>query len=232
MSDFGEAFALALGLLARLDPGLLAIVRLSLEMSIAAVALATLIGLPLAAMLALGRFRGRRALVLLANALLGLPPVVVGLAAYLLLSRSGPLGSFGILFTPAAMVIVQTVLCTPIITAIAHRAFEQIWARYGDEFEMAGASHVRVLPHLLAIGRPQILTAVLAGFGRSVSEVGAIMIVGGNIAGATRTMTTTIALETSKGNLALALALGIILIALSIAVNGLAFALGSKRNVA
>jgi tungstate transport system permease protein len=232
MSDFGEAFGLALGLLARLDPGLIAIVGLSLEMSIAAVVLATLIGLPLAAMLALGRFRGRHALVLLANALLGLPPVVVGLAAYLLLSRSGPLGSFGILFTPGAMVIVQTILCTPIITAIAHRALEQIWARYGDEFEMAGVSHVRVLPHLIAIGRPQILTAVLAGFGRSVSEVGAIMIVGGNIAGATRTMTTTIALETSKGNLALALALGMILIALSIAVNGLAFALGNKRNAA
>jgi tungstate transport system permease protein len=230
MNDFGEAFLLALGLLAGLDSGLLGIVRLSLEMSIAAVALATLIGLPLAAVLALGRFPGRRALVLLANSMLGLPPVVVGLAAYLMLSRSGPLGNFGVLFTPGAMIIVQTILCTPIIAAIAHRALEQIWARYGDEFEMTGASRLRIVPHLLAIGRPQILTALLAGFGRSISEVGAIMIVGGNIAGATRTMTTTIALETSKGNLALALALGIILIALSIAVNGLAFALGSQRS--
>ena len=230
MNDFGEAFGLALGLLAGLDSGLLGIVRLSLEMSVAAVFFATLLGLPVAAVLAIGRFPGRRALVLLANAMLGLPPVVVGLAAYLLLSRSGPLGSFGILFTPGAMIIVQTVLCTPIVTAIAHRAFEQIWARYGDEFEMTGASRLRILPHLLAIGRPQVLTAVLAAFGRSISEVGAIMIVGGNIAGATRTMTTTIALETSKGNLALALALGIILIALSIAVNGVAFALGSRRN--
>lgn len=230
MSDFGEAFALALGLLARLDAGLVAIVLLSLEVSLAAAAVAALFGLPLAAWLALHRFAGRHMLVLLMNALLGLPPVVLGLAAYLLLSRAGPLGELGLLFTPGAMILVQAVLAIPIIGAIAHRALEQIWLRYGDEFEMTGASRLRIFPHLLAIGRPQILTALLAGFGRTISEVGAIIIVGGNIAGATRTMTTTIVLETSKGNLPLAMALGIILIALSIAVNGLAFAIGGERR--
>jgi tungstate transport system permease protein len=230
MGDFAEAMQLAIGLLTRLDAGLLAIVLLSLEISLAAVAIAALLGLPAAAALTLYGFPGRRLTVLLVNSLLGLPPVVVGLAAYLLLSRSGPLGAYGLLFTPAAMVLVQAILAAPIIAAIAHRALEQIWARYGDEFEMTGATGLQIVPHLLAIGRPQILTALLAGFGRTISEVGAILIVGGNIAGATRTMTTAIALETSKGNLPLALALGLVLISLSIAVNGLAFALGGFKR--
>ncbi len=230
MKDFGEAFALALALLARLDPNLLSIIALSLSVSLSAVAIASGIGLPAGAALAVYRFPGRATLVLLVNAMLGLPPVVVGLAAYLLLSRAGPLGSWGLLFTPSAMVIVQTVLVSPIITAVTHRAMEEAWARYGDEFRILGAPRYRAIPHLLVIGRRQVLTALLAGFGRAISEVGAIIIVGGNIAGVTRTMTTTIALETSKGNLALALALGIVLISLSIAVNSLAFLMAGRRK--
>ncbi len=229
MSDFGEAFELALAMLARLDADLLSIIVLSLSVSLSAVAIASCIGLPAGAALAIYRFPGQASLVLLVNAMLGLPPVVVGLAAYLLLSRAGPLGSFGLLFTPRAMVIVQTVLVSPIITAIVHRAMEEAWARYGDEFRILGAPRIRAIPHLLVIGRRPVLTAFLAGFGRAISEVGAIIIVGGNIAGVTRTMTTTIVLETSKGNLALALALGIVLISITIAVNGLAFALAGRR---
>ncbi len=229
MSDFGEAFELALAMLARLDADLLSIIVLSLSVSLSAVGIASCIGLPAGAALAIYRFPGQASLVLLINAMLGLPPVVVGLAAYLLLSRAGPLGSFGLLFTPRAMVIVQIVLVSPIITAIVHRAMEEAWARYGDEFRILGAPRIRAIPHLLVIGRRQVLTAFLAGFGRAISEVGAIIIVGGNIAGVTRTMTTTIVLETSKGNLALALALGIVLISITIAVNGLAFALAGRR---
>jgi len=231
MSDFGEAAALALGLIVNLDPGLLAIIRLSLSISLAAVAIATAIGLPAGAALAAYRFPFRRALVVLVNSMLGLPPVVVGLAGYLLLSRAGPLGRFGLLFTPGAMVLVQAILTTPIAIAIVHRAAEEHWARHGDAFQVTGATKFQTLPHLLRIGRAQVLTAILAAFGRAVSEVGAIIIVGGNIAGVTRTMTTTIALETSKGNLPLALALGLVLITISIALNGLAFALGERRRV-
>jgi len=229
MSDFSEAFALALAMLARFDANLLSIVVLSLSVSLSAVAIASCIGLPAGAALAIYRFPGQASLVLLVNAMLGLPPVVVGLVAYLLLSRAGPLGSFGLLFTPGAMVIVQTVLVAPIITAIVHRAMEEAWARYGDEFRILGAPRIRAIPHLLVIGQRAVLTALLAGFGRAISEVGAIIIVGGNIAGVTRTMTTTIVLETSKGNLALALALGIVLISISIAINGLAFGLAGRK---
>jgi tungstate transport system permease protein len=231
MSDFAAAIALALGLIVNLDPGLLAIIRLSLWVSLAAVVIATVIGLPVGAGLAAHRFPFRRGLVILANSMLGLPPVVVGLAGYLLLSRAGPLGRFGLLFTPGAMVLVQAVLTTPIVIAIVHRAAEEQWARHGDAFQVAGATKLQTLPHLLLIGRMQVLTAILAAFGRAISEVGAIIIVGGNIAGVTRTMTTTIALETSKGNLPLALALGLVLITISIALNGLAFALGERRRV-
>jgi tungstate transport system permease protein len=229
MSDFGEAFALALAMLARLDANLLSIIYLSLWVSLSALAIATCFGLPAGTALAIYRFPGRGVLVLLVNAMLGLPPVVVGLAAYLLLSRAGPLGSFGLLFTPGAMVIVQTVLVLPIIAALVHRAMEETWARYGHEFQILGATRRMAIPELLKIGQRPVLTALLAGFGRAISEVGAIIIVGGNIAGLTRTMTTTIVLETSKGNLALALALGIVLISISIAVNGLAFALAARR---
>ena len=231
MSDFGQAFALALDMLARLDSNVLSIVFLSLWVSLSAVAIAVCVGLPAGAALAIYPFPGRNAAVLLVNAMLGLPPVVVGLAAYLLLSRAGPLGGFGLLFTPGAMVIVQTVLVTPIIAAIVHRGVVDAWVRYGDEFRILGASRALAVPHLLLIARNQVLTAVLAGFGRAVSEVGAIIIVGGNIAGVTRTMTTTIVLETSKGNLALALALGIVLISITIVVNSLAFTLATGRKL-
>jgi tungstate transport system permease protein len=175
--------------------------------------------------LAIWRFRGRGFLIGAANAFLGLPPVVVGLVLYLLLSHAGPLGLLDLLFTPAAMVIAQAVLAFPIVVALAHRAAEELWAEYGDSLLVFGASRCRAVPVLLNMGRGPMLTAALAGFGRTVSEVGAILIVGGNIAGYTRTMTTVIALETSKGNLPLALGLGLVLIGLSCFISGSAFAL-------
>jgi len=204
------------------------IVGLSLGVSLAATALATMAGIFLGAALAVYLFPGRRLLVILANAFLGLPPVVVGLALYLLLSRSGPLGATGLLFTPAAMVLVQVILATPIVTAFAHRAVENSWGLYGGALMVDGASRLRAVPHLLAIERAQILGAALAAFGRTISEVGGILIVGGNIAGYTRTMTTAIVLETSKGNLVLALGLGFVLIGISIAVSAAIFALGMR----
>jgi tungstate transport system permease protein len=164
------------------------------------------------------------------NALLGLPPVVVGLALYLLLSRPGPLGILGMLFTPGAMVLAQTVLALPIVTALVHSASTDLWAEYGPALQADGATRLRAVSHLLAIGRRRVLTAVLAGFGRTISEVGAILIVGGNIAGYTRTMTTTIVLETSKGNLSMALGLGFVLIGISVAVSATIFALGASRE--
>jgi tungstate transport system permease protein len=208
--------------------GLWQIVGLSLGVSLTATSLATLAGTSLGAALALCSFPGRRPLVILTNAFLGLPPVVVGLALYLLLSRSGPLGVTGLLFTPIAMMLAQFILATPIVTALAHRAVATAWTQYGGALMVDGASRLRAVPHLLAIERIQILVAVLAGFGRTVSEVGAILIVGGNIAGYTRTMTTTIVLETSKGNLPLALGLGFVLIGVSIAVSAAIFGLGMR----
>jgi tungstate transport system permease protein len=202
------------------------IVALSLGVSFAAVALASPAGMVLGAALAISKFPGRRALVVLANAFLGLPPVVVGLALYLLLSRSGPLGIAGILFTPGAMVLAQLVLALPIVTALVHRVVERVWEHYGGPLLVDGASRLRAVPHLLAIEPRPIATAILAGFGRTISEVGAILIVGGNISGYTRTMTTAIVLETSKGDLSLALGLGLILIGISIAVSSAFFALG------
>jgi len=208
--------------------GLWRIVALSLGVSLSATALATLAGLSLGTALAVCSFPGRRALVILTNAFLGLPPVVVGLALYLLLSRSGPFGIAGLLFTPAAMVMAQAILATPIVTAFVHRAVETAWGQYGGALMVDGASRLRAVPHLLAIERIEIFTAILAGFGRTISEVGAILIVGGNIAGYTRTMTTAIVLETSKGNLLLALGLGFVLIGISIAVSATVFALGMR----
>jgi tungstate transport system permease protein len=205
---------------------LLGIIALSLEVSLSATVLAALLGLPLGGLLAVYDFRGRRALTILLNGLLGLPPVVVGLTLYLLLSRSGPLGWLGLLFTPGGMVLAQAVLATPIIGALAHRAVQGPWTEYGDALRVDGASRLRVIPMLLLIARPPVLTAVLAGFGRTISEVGAILIVGGNIAGYTRTMTTTIVLETSKGDLPIAI--GLVLIGLSIAVSATGFVLGEK----
>jgi tungstate transport system permease protein len=207
-----------------LDAEFLHIIGLSLAVSLTATAWAA----PLGAALALWRFPGRRMLILGANALLGLPPVVVGLALYLSLSRSGVFGFLGILFTPAAMMIAQAALALPIITALTHRAAQEMWTLYGEALMDLGATKRRALPVILAIGRVHVLTAVLAGFGRTISEVGAIMIVGGNIAGYTRTMTTAIALETSRGDLPLALGLGLVLIGLSMLVSSLAFALAGR----
>lgn len=204
------------------------IVGLSLGVSLAATALATVTGMFIGAALAICAVPGRHLLVILTNAFLGLPPVVVGLALYLLLSRSGPLGATRLLFTPEAMVLVQFILATPIVTAFVHRAVESSWRQYGGALMVDGASRLRAVSHLLAIERTQVIGAALAGFGRTISEVGGILIVGGNIAGYTRTMTTAIVLETSKGNLALALGLGFVLIGISIAVSAAIFALGMR----
>lgn len=205
------------------DASLYAIVRLSLLVSLSAVGIAALAGLPLGALLALTQFRGRQALIVLLNACMGLPPVVVGLAVFLLLSRSGPLGSFGLLFTAKAMVIAQALLVMPIVAALVRQTIEDLWLEYRAELEAMGAGPLRRIAALLWDARLSLLTALLAGFGRAVAEVGAVMIVGGNIEGFTRTMTTAIALETSKGDLPLALGLGLILIAIVIAVNGAAW---------
>jgi len=228
VSDIADAARHALNLLAGLDPALIGIVRLSLAVSVSASVAAAVVGLPIGAALAVFRFPGRSVVITLVNALLGLPPVVVGLALYLLLSRSGPLGIAGLLFTPAAMVLAQFLLALPIVAALSHRAMVGVWQEYGDQMQMDGLTRARALVHILSIGRLGALTAGLAGFGRSISEVGAILIVGGNIAGFTRTMTTAITLETSQGHFALALALGAVLIAISITVSGLAFWIAAR----
>jgi tungstate transport system permease protein len=209
----------ALQLIMTGDPALLAIVELSLAVSLCALVLATLIGMPLGAMLALVQFPGRNVLVVLLNALMGLPPVVVGLAVYLLLSRSGPLGSFGLLFTPTAMVIAQTIIIIPIIAAPTRQTIEDLWHEYRDELTAMDVGPIGRMLTLLSDARVSLFTAVLAGFGRAAAEVGAVMIVGGNIEGFTRTMTTAVVLETSKGNLQLAMGLGVILVAIVIAIN-------------
>ena len=232
MSDIIEALGIAVRLIIALDAGLFRIVALSLGVSLTAVAVASLGGMPLGAALAICRFRGRQALIVVFSALLGLPPVVVGLVVYLLLSRAGPLGFLGLLFTPGAMVIAQAILVAPIIIVLVERAIAEPWASYGDALRVDGASRLRALPELFAMSRAGLLTAVLAGFGRAIAEVGAIIIVGGNIAGVTRTMTTAIALETSRGDLPLALALGIILVGLSVAVSALAFFLARRGPAA
>jgi tungstate transport system permease protein len=226
MNDFIDALHTAARLIASLDPELREIVVLSLGVSLTASACAFLIGSPLGTALAVYRFRGRGVLIVIANALLGLPPVVVGLVVYLLLSRSGPLGSLGILFTPTAMIIAQALLGAPIVVALVHRMMVDVWAVYGDALLVDGASRMRAMATIMSIGRESLLTAFLAAFGRAIAEVGAIIIVGGNIRGYTRTMTTAIALETSKGDLSLALALGIILIVLSMIVSGVSLFFG------
>jgi tungstate transport system permease protein len=226
MNDFAAAFRAAFALIVGFDAELREIAELSLGVSLAGSACAFVIGAPLGTALAVYRFRGRRAVIVIANALLGLPPVVVGLVVYLLLSRSGPLGSFGILFTPAAMVIAQCALGIPIVVALVHRATVEHWRAYGDAFLVDGAARWRTLWPLMSIGREGLLTAYLAAFGRAIAEVGAIIIVGGNIRDYTRTMTTAIALETSKGDLSQALALGIILVVLSMAVSAAALYFG------
>jgi tungstate transport system permease protein len=225
MNDFAQAVGTSLSLIGEADPELLGIVALSLKVSLTASLIALLLGAPIGAWLAIVRFPGRQAIIVLINALLGLPPVVVGLALYLLLSRSGLLGSAGLLFTPVAMIIAQTLLAAPIVVALVHRPSTLLWAEYGDLARSDGLSIARSVALLFALGRASLLTAFLAAFGRAIAEVGAILIVGGNIRGFTRTMTTAIALETSKGDLPLALALGLILLALSVTVSTMAFLL-------
>ena len=218
-----EALSAALALLFGLDSKLIEIVLLSLRVSLSAVAIAALLGLPLGAAIAVGRFRGRQAVIVVLNALMGLPPVVVGLLVYLLLSRAGPLGALGILFTPSAMVVAQAILILPIIAALSRQAIEDAWREYEEQLRSLGARRMNAALTLLWDTRFSLLTTILAGFGRAAAEVGAVMIVGGNIDGVTRVMTTAIALETSKGDLPLALGLGMILIAIVIAVNAAAY---------
>ena len=209
------------------DPALFAIVRLSLIVSLSAVLMATLIGVPFGALIALTRFPGREGFIVALNAMMGLPPVVVGLVVYLALSRSGPLGSWGLLFTPQAMVIAQTVLVAPIIAALARQTIEDLWVEYRDELAAMNVGTVHRIATLIWDARFSLVTALLAGFGRAAAEVGAIIIVGGNIDGFTRTMTTAIALETSKGDLPLAVGLGLVLIFIIILINALAW--GARR---
>jgi len=223
MHSILEAIRAAVRLIASGDATLGEIVLLSLGVSLSAVAFATLLGLPLGAAIAVGRFPGRRAVIVLLNALMGLPPVVVGLVVYLLLSRAGPLGELGLLFTPGAMVIAQTILILPIIAALCRQSVEDAWREYEEQLRSLGADGVGAAVTVLWDIRFSLLTAVLAGLGRAAAEVGAVMIVGGNIDGVTRVMTTTIALETSKGDLPLALGLGIVLIAIVLALNAAAY---------
>ncbi|GAC1334318.1 MAG: ABC transporter permease [Beijerinckiaceae bacterium] len=232
MDDFLRAFDLALHLILSRDADLWAAVSLSLQISLSASLIAFAIGAPLGAYLAVRPFKGRSAVLVVVNALLGLPPVVVGLAVYILLSRSGPLGLLGLLFTPSAMILAQTLLTLPIVVALAHRATAGLWERYGDSLVVDGPSRRRSVAVLLAMARAGLVTAYLAAFGRAIAEVGAIIIVGGNIRYYTRTMTTAITLETSKGNLALALALGLILISLALTVSASAFLIGRRAQAA
>jgi tungstate transport system permease protein len=221
MSDLSSAFSTAFNLILSLDPQLVEIVALSLKVSLTATFLAAFIGLPLGAALAVTRFTGRRAVIVVLNALMGLPPVVVGLMVYLALTNQGPLGSFQLLYTPAAMIIAQTVLITPIIAALARQTVEDLDGEYDEQLRAFGLTTLGRIQTLLYEGRMRLITAFLAGFGRAIAEVGAIIIVGGNINHVTRTMTTAIALETSRGEFALALALGIILLVLALGINAL-----------
>ncbi len=232
MQLFAEEFSMATRLILGGNAELWAIVLLSLRVSVMAVLISALIAMPIGAALAVTRFPGRRMLIILINALMGLPPVVVGLLVYLMLSRSGPLGVLELLYTPTAMIIAQVVLVTPIIAALTRQVVESLAEEYSEQLRSLGVSRLASVPVLLWDARLALMTALLAGFGRAIAEVGAVIIVGGNINHVTRVMTTTIALETSKGNLALALALGAILIAIAVAVNALvsAFALRAERE--
>lgn len=229
MNDILTGIKEAVRLILTFDPALIEISLRSLQVTVSATVVASLIGLPLGAWLAINRFRARRFVIAFLNALMGLPPVVVGLIVYVLLSRSGPLGVLGLLFTTSAMIIAQVIIITPIIASISHQAIRELWADYHDLLISLNTTRWQRIKALLWDGRRALLTASLAGFGRAIGEVGAIMIVGGNIDNATRVLTTAIALETGKGNFALALALGFILIALAVAVN-LALHLLSKTE--
>ncbi|MEB8389217.1 ABC transporter permease [Rhodobacteraceae bacterium KMM 6894] len=219
MIDLWAGFAEAARLLITLDPDLTAIALRSLQVTLIALVIASAIALPLAALLSVKRFRARRVVIAIMNALMGLPPVVVGLVVYVMLSRSGPLGVLGLLFTPTAMIIAQVIIIVPLIASIAHQSLRELWAEYHDLLISMNATQGQRIVALLWDGRRALLTAALAGFGRGIGEVGAIMIVGGNIDNVTRVMTTAIALETGKGNFALALGLGFVLIALAVLVN-------------
>lgn len=230
LNNIGGSFLTAFELILGLDPELVGIVGLSLRVSLSAVACSAVIGLPLGAFIGVFRFPGRQAVIVVLNALMGLPPVVAGLMIYLLLSRSGPLGELGLLFTPTAMVIAQTVLVTPIVAALTRQTIEDLHGEYAEQFRSLAVGPVQAVGTLLWDGRYSLATALLAGFGRAIAEVGAVIIVGGNIAHVTRVMTTTIALETSKGNLELAMGLGMILILLAVLVN--AAVLGLRGAIA
>jgi len=219
MQDFGEAFRMAGQLVLNADSDLLEVVWLSLRVSLSAVMLACLVGLPLGAAVAIGRFRGRGAVLVVLNALMGLPPVVVGLLVYLMLSNAGPFGWLQLLYTPTAMIIAQTILITPIVAALSREVIEQLHNEYAEQFRSLCIPAHTAIGALLWDARYSLLTVALAGFGRAVAEVGAVIIVGGNINHLTRVMTTAIALETSKGDLALALALGLVLMSIALAVN-------------
>jgi len=220
MGDITEAFRTAIQLILSRDPDLVEIVWLSLRVSGSALLLSAAFGLPLGAWIGITRFPGRRAVTVGLNALMGLPPVVVGLLVYVALSRSGPLGGLGLLFTPTAMIVAQTVLITPIVAALTRQVMEDLWEEIGEELRALGASPLRAIGTLLHEGRYALLTVLLAGFGRAIAEVGAVIIVGGNIAHVTRVMTTAIALETNRGDLPLALGLGILLVGLALLING------------
>ena len=223
MNGVGAAAAQAIHLIGSGDANLIGIVLLSLKVSLTAVVIACLVGLPLGATIAVGRFPGRHALIVVLNALMGLPPVVVGLAVYLLLSRAGPLGAMGLLFTPTAMVIAQALLITPIVAALSRQVIEDAWGEYREQLRSLGEHRLGAAATLLWDVRFSLLTIVLAGFGRAAAEVGAVMIVGGNIDGVTRVMTTAIALETSKGDLPLALGLGLVLLTIVLVLNAAAY---------
>ena len=219
MQDFGDAFGLAFRLVLSADPDLIEIVWLSLRVSLMAVVIACVIGLPLGATVAITRFKGRSVILVLLNALMGLPPVVVGLLVYLMLSNAGPLGWLQLLYTPTAMIIAQAILITPIVAALSREVIEQLHTEYAEQFRSLCVPRIKVVGALLWDARYSLITVALAGFGRAVAEVGAVIIVGGNIDHLTRVMTTAIALETSKGNLALALGLGIVLMTIALSVN-------------
>jgi tungstate transport system permease protein len=230
MNEFSSAIGAALSMIVTFDAAIVEIVLLSLRVSLSAVAIASVVALPLGALIALQHFPGRRAVVILLNALMGLPPVVVGLMVYLLLSRAGPLGPMGLLFTPTAMVIAQSIIVLPIIAALSRQTIADLHEEYDEHLRSLGCTPIQSVATLLWDGRFRLLTAIMAGFGRAIAEVGAVIIVGGNIQHATRVMTTTIALETSKGNLALALGLGLILVTLALGVNATALVISDAAR--
>ena len=232
MSSFSSSLSTAANLVLSADPDLIEIVQLSLQVSLSAVLIAALVGMPVGALIAVRKFPGRTLIVTLLNSLMGLPPVVLGLVVYLMLSRAGPLGDYGLLFTPKAMIIAQTLLIFPIIVALTRQTLTDLYQYYDEQFRSFRLTDKRSVQTLLWEGRYSLLTALLAGFGRASAEVGAVMIVGGNINHVTRVMTTAIAMETSKGDFSLALALGFILVSLVIVINSLVSLIQNMEKVA